>query len=273
MPINADYEYSNAMKEYEKAQTDEERLQCLKKMLSAAPNHKSSQTLRADIKNRISKLKEKLIKQKKSTKKTSQISIKKEGASTIVLVGTKHTGKSSLLNKLTGAKTSTGIYRPQVGIYDYNGIKLQIIEIPPIKENFDQTDLGPSLSAIIRTSDLIVLFFNTPEEKKILDYELEKAEINLPILIYNNQKNIGDEIWKRLPIIKVQTKQPGKKPDYPPVSLKKGSTVKDLAEKIHKDFVKNFKFARIWGSSKFPGQALGFNHILKDNDIVEFHIK
>jgi len=274
MPINADYEYSNAMKEYEKAQTDEERLKCLKKMLSMAPNHKSSQTLRADIKNKISRLKEKLVKQKKSAKKASQVSIKKEGSATICLVGAKHTGKSYLLNTLTGAKTISGLYKPQIGIYDYHGIKLQIIEIPSIRENFEKTDLGPSLLAIIRTADLIVLFFNDPKEKNILDRELEKAEIHLPILIYNNQENIGDEIWKRLPIIKVETKQPGKKPDYPPVSLKKGSTVKDLAEHIHKDFIKKFRFAKVWGSSsKFPGQMLGLTHSLQDNDVVEFHLK
>ncbi|MBI4155061.1 TGS domain-containing protein [Candidatus Woesearchaeota archaeon] len=286
MPVNADYEYTNAVKEYEKAQTDEERIKGLRKMLSVAPSHKSAQVLRADIKNKIAKLREKLEKQKKSAKKTSQVSIKKEGAATICLVGTENTGKSYFLNQLTGAKTITGLYKPQVGIYDYYGVKLQVIEIPPIKENLDKTDLGPSLLAIIRTSDLIVLFFNNPEEKNLLDRELEQAEINKPILIYNNQENIGDEIWKRLPLIKVQTKQPGKKPDYPPVALKKGSSVKNLAEHIHKDFIKKFKekdkfsgkiimpWARVWGKGvKFGGQRCGFNHILEDGDVVELHKK
>ena len=53
MPINASYEYANALKEYEKAHTDEERLLCLKGMLSTAPNHKGTESLRADIKTKI----------------------------------------------------------------------------------------------------------------------------------------------------------------------------------------------------------------------------
>ncbi|PIX43590.1 GTP-binding protein, partial [archaeon CG_4_8_14_3_um_filter_38_5] len=39
--------------------------------------------------------------------------------------------------------------------------------------------------------------------------------------------------------------------------------------KIHKDFVKNFRYAQVWGkSARFPGQKLGINHELKDEDIV-----
>lgn len=127
---------------------------------------------------------------------------------------------------------------------------------------------------MIKQAELIILFFNTPKEKKILDEELTKTEIKIPILIYNKQENIGDEIWKRLDIIKVRTKMPGKKPDHPPVALKKDSEVRDLAEHVHKDFIKNFRFARIWGkSAKFEGQSVGLNHKLKDDDIVELHLK
>ncbi|MEM3866916.1 MAG: TGS domain-containing protein, partial [Candidatus Bathyarchaeia archaeon] len=37
---------------------------------------------------------------------------------------------------------------------------------------------------------------------------------------------------------------------------------------------KNFKYARVWGpSSKFPGEKVGLNHLLKDGDIVEIHAK
>jgi len=47
-----------------------------------------------------------------------------------------------------------------------------------------------------------------------------------------------------------------------------------MAEQVHKDFIKKFRFARIWGkSAKFPGQMCGINHKLKDDDIVELHLK
>jgi uncharacterized protein len=50
------------------------------------------------------------------------------------------------------------------------------------------------------------------------------------------------------------------------------SMVLDLAEFIHKDFLFNLKFARVWGSAKFEGQRVEKTHVLKDLDIVEFHI-
>ncbi len=54
-----------------------------------------------------------------------------------------------------------------------------------------------------------------------------------------------------------------------------GSTVMDLAERIHKDFAKNFRYARVWGKSvKFPpGQRVGADHVLEDGDIVEIHAR
>ncbi|MEK6826450.1 MAG: GTPase [Nanoarchaeota archaeon] len=278
MPTNPDYEYSNALKKYHEAQTDVEKLQALKFMLSKAPNHKSSQTLRADIKNKIAKLKSKLEKQKKQTKKGHQFILKKEGAATIALVGTTNTGKSTLLKQLTGAKAEINSYeyttkKPEIGIADYYGIKLQFIEIPSIFENFEHSPKGPTYLSIIKQCDLIVLFFKTPQEKNMLSQELDNAEAHVSHIIYNNQKDLLDQIWKRLPIIKVRTKMPGKDPDYPPVALPKDSTIKDLAEHIHKDFLKNFKFARVWGSSKFLGQMQGLNYQLHDDDIVEFHLK
>lgn len=53
----------------------------------------------------------------------------------------------------------------------------------------------------------------------------------------------------------------------------KSSTIKDMATHLHKDFIKKFRFARVWGSSsKFPGQSVGLNHKLEDDDIVEIHL-
>ena len=277
MATNAGHEYASAMQEYQDAGSDEERLKALKLMYQKAPKHKSSEKLVADLKNKISKLKAKLVKTKKQAKKSKGISIKKEGVATISLVGTTNTGKSTLLKELTGAKVKIASYeyttkKPEVGISDYHGVKLQIVEIPSLFENFENSGRGPAYLALVRQSDLLILFFNSAKEKTLLDKEL--TDINIPILIYNKQENIGEEMWKRLGLIKVQTKMPGKKPDYPPVALKKQSTIKDLAEHVHKDYLKNFKFARLWGKSvKYSGQRCGLTHSLMDDDIVELHLK
>lgn len=278
MPVNAGPEYGAAEQAYHKANTNEEKLKALQKMLSVAPKHKSSESLIAHLKQKIAKLKAAIDKEKTSKKSSgSSIAVKREGAAQLVIVGTTNSGKSTLLRKLTNANIEIADYpfttkKPEVGVLDYKGVKIQMVEIPAFVKNFGESELGPSLLAIIRHSDLIILAFNTPKEKEMLDREL--SEIKKPVLIYNSQDNIEDEIWSRLNLIKVYTKQPGKKPDYPPVALKKWSTVRDLANVIHKDFHKNFKFARVSGKSvKFNNQHVGLNHVLADEDVVEFHAK
>jgi ribosome-interacting GTPase 1 len=72
----------------------------------------------------------------------------------------------------------------------------------------------------------------------------------------------------------VYTKEPGKKATDEPMILKENSTVKNSAEKILKGMSKKIKQTRIWGpSSKFGGQSVGVEHILKDKDVVEFKTK
>ena len=74
-------------------------------------------------------------------------------------------------------------------------------------------------------------------------------------------------------IIRVYSKPPGKDPDFStPFTISSGSTVLDLAESIHKDFIPNLKYARIWGSARFEGQRVEKSYVLKDRDVVEFHI-
>jgi ribosome-interacting GTPase 1 len=80
-------------------------------------------------------------------------------------------------------------------------------------------------------------------------------------------------IFERLEIIRVYAKPPGKEPDLErPFVLKKGSTVTDLAQKVHRDFFEKLKSARVWGSSAFDGQLVQRDYVLQDRDIVELRI-
>ncbi len=277
MATNPKHDYVLAEKEYRQAKTNEDKLKYLQKMLSLAPDHKAAENLRGEIKKRIAKFKLLLEQEKKKKKGYQKINIKKEGAATVVIVGTTNSGKSTLLANLTNAKPKIAEYpfttkKPEVGILDYHGVKIQVIEIPAIVKNFSETINGGLYLALIRNSDLIILTFNNPEEKKLLDNEL--YDIKKPILIYDNFDGFADRIWSKLNLIKVFTKTPGKKPDYPPVALEKNANVEDLALIVHKDFLKRFGFARVWGKSvKFSGQTVSLNHKLEDDDIVELHMK
>ena len=270
MPINAKIDFQLARSKFEKAETVQDKLKCAQEMLSTAPRHKGTGELLKEIKTKISKYKS-MIEREKSQKRgaKTKLSIKKEGVATICLVGAKFSGKTELLSKLANMKNE----ELNIGIVDYYGIKLQLIEIPSIQKNFENTKNGHALLGIMKNSNLIILFFNKSEEKQLLDSELSDLE-DIPKLIYNNQENILDLIWKKLKLIRVYTKQPGKEKEYPPLALKENSTVEDFALRIHKDFAKNLTFARVWGeSAKFQGQRVNLKHILKDNDVVELHLK
>ncbi|MCD6403302.1 MAG: TGS domain-containing protein [Candidatus Aenigmarchaeota archaeon] len=90
---------------------------------------------------------------------------------------------------------------------------------------------------------------------------------------YLDVEELKEEIWKMLGLIRVYTKAPNKdKPEEKPVTLPVGSTVKDLVERLHKDFLKHFKFAKVVGKSVKHGKGrVGLDHVLEDGDIVEIH--
>jgi ribosome-interacting GTPase 1 len=97
--------------------------------------------------------------------------------------------------------------------------------------------------------------------------------LSVSALKKENLEALKQEIFSISGIIRVYAKPPGKDADLStPFSIPNGSTTLDLARIIHKDFISNLKFARIWGSARFDGQRVEKNYILKDRDIVEFHL-
>jgi len=88
-----------------------------------------------------------------------------------------------------------------------------------------------------------------------------------------NLEGLKKKLFNKLEIIRVYSKTPGKEPDLKqPFVLKKGKTVQDFAEKVHKDFAKNLKTAKKWGHGVYDGQPVQRDHQLHDGDIVELHI-
>ncbi|MBL7211394.1 MAG: TGS domain-containing protein [Desulfobacteraceae bacterium] len=104
-------------------------------------------------------------------------------------------------------------------------------------------------------------------------WESELPCIDISTKMERNLARFVEMIYEISGIMRVFTKAPGKKPDFnSPFVLPKESTLENLATKIHKDFVKNLKFARKWGGSVFDGQMIQRDHILQDGDVVEIHI-
>ncbi|MBI3026819.1 GTP-binding protein [Candidatus Woesearchaeota archaeon] len=91
-----------------------------------------------------------------------------------------------------------------------------------------------------------------------------------------NTEDLKGLIFKKLEFMRIYCKEVGKKADIGiPLIMRKGSTLREVCMKLHKDFINKFKFARIWGKSvKFDGMVLRkLEHVVEDNDIVEIHLR
>ncbi len=303
MPINAHPEYLAAEKEYLEAQSLEERIEKLRKMISLAPAHKGGENLRAQLKTRLKKLLEQKDKSRKSGKQNKE-TIKKEEMQAVI-VGETGTGKSSLLKILTNAspKISQSAFakfttkQPFVGIMDYYGSNIQLIEIPAIESEYYDKGLVNSADTILigvtslgqiekikselkNAKGKQIVIFNKSDllkesEKRKLSATLQSKKYNFILFSAKTRENLQelkDKIFSSFGKIRVYTKEPGKHANKErPVILKPNSTIKEVAEKILHGFSKDIKEIKIWGpSSKFPGQIVGIKHKLKDLDVVEF---
>jgi len=97
----------------------------------------------------------------------------------------------------------------------------------------------------------------------------------LPISVETgfNIQRMKQAIFDKLEIIRIYSKAPGEDPDLGvPFVMKAGSTIDELAGKVHQDFAKKLKGARVWGHGVFDGQLVGRDHVLHDGDIVELRI-
>ncbi|HEX2473064.1 MAG TPA: GTP-binding protein [Nitrososphaera sp.] len=88
------------------------------------------------------------------------------------------------------------------------------------------------------------------------------AGINIDVL--------KEVIYQRLGLIRVYLRPKGGETDYKePLIIKKGATVQDVCNKIHRNMSKNFRYGLVWGkSAKFAGQKVGLDHKLSDEDVI-----
>ena len=120
----------------------------------------------------------------------------------------------------------------------------------------------------LNKSDLV-----SPEELKKVEKQI-KADISFSASTGTNVKKLRESIFQSLRFIRVYLKESGKKADMKePLIIRSPSKVRDVCNKLHRDFEKNFKTARVWGrSAKFPGQKVNINHQLLDEDVLEIQI-
>jgi len=140
VPANLTPEYFKAEKWFREAATHEEKILALEQMLRVIPKHKGTDHLRADLRRKLSKLKEVGTK-KVGGKHIDVFHIPRSGAGQIALLGTPNCGKSSIVAALTNAKVNVAGFpfatgAPVPGMIQFEDIQIQLIDMPPITADY-----------------------------------------------------------------------------------------------------------------------------------------
>ncbi len=141
------------------------------------------------LKAKIAKLKreqeENII--KKSGMKSDGFDVRRAGDATVVLIGLPSVGKSTLLNKMTKAKSNVGAFTFTTvtvvpGMMEYRGAKIQVLDLPGIiKGASTGKGLGRRILSVARTADLVLLLLDVfqPYHEDVLINELGNIGIRL----------------------------------------------------------------------------------------------
>ncbi|HTT35376.1 MAG TPA: GTP-binding protein [Thermoplasmata archaeon] len=81
---------------------------------------------------------------------------------------------------------------------------------------------------------------------------------------------ILEAIGGSLAFIRIYVKPPGRPPDRDePVILRRGDRIGELLHRLPSELDRTFRAAQVWGpSARFPGQTVGRDHPLADEDVV-----
>ncbi|MBT7903725.1 GTP-binding protein [Candidatus Woesearchaeota archaeon] len=283
-----------------------QRTKELKKALSELPNYSSGPY--ADLRNWVKQLIEG-TKIRSKVRHRDWLGIKREGEAQIMLVGPPNIGKSSLIKHLTDKQIKIANYafttlKPIPSTLIYDGIEIQLVEIPGlIKGASEDRGGGKRLLGVIREADGLVLMCDLSRSVRELTeilFELTKSNIDKPLLIVGNKadlpgskknyeklvregykvlpvsvklnKNLDvlkEKLWDLTGLMRVYTEN-----NELPLAIESGAMIKDLATKVHKDFLENFICAVVVGGSvKFDHQQVGLDHELFEGDRIKFVLR
>ena len=167
MPANLSPDYKAAEAAFRQASEPKERLERLREMLRTIPKHKGTEHLQADIKTRIKQLTEELATGRKGGARSGPSHVvRSEGAAQIALLGPPNTGKSTLHDRLTRSRAEAGPYPfttqfPQPGMIPYEDVNLQLVDLPPITEQYQVAWIVNALQPA--DAALVVVDVGTPD--------------------------------------------------------------------------------------------------------------
>lgn len=82
-------------------------------------------------------------------------------------------------------------------------------------------------------------------------------------------------VFQALRLIRIYLKKPGADADTrEPLIVREGATVGDICDRLHGTWRTRFRYASVWGkSARFPGQTVGLDHHVQDEDVITIFIR
>ena len=172
------------------------------------------------LKAKIAKLKreQEAVQIKKSSKKSDGFDVRRSGDATVVFIGLPSVGKSTLLNVLTGSKSSVGAFQFTTvtvvpGTLDYRGAKIQMLDLPGIiKGASSGKGLGKRILSVARSADIVLLVLDVfqPYHEDVLINELANIGIRLnqkpPNIVIEKSTTGGIAIAQQVKLKKISEK-------------------------------------------------------------------
>ncbi len=161
MPTNLPPEYYKIEEQFRASTDNAERIELLEEMLRVIPKHKGTDHLRADLRRKLSQLKEAGQGHKGGGKQTSAFHVIREGAGQVAVIGCTNSGKSALVAALTHATPEVSpapltTWLPTPGMMPYANVQIQLIDTPPLNPDY----VEPELYNLLRQVDLLLLLLN-----------------------------------------------------------------------------------------------------------------
>jgi small GTP-binding protein len=164
-----------------------EKIRAIEEEMKRTQVHKHTEHHIGLLKAKLAKLKAEQETAQRGGRGGEGFELKKGGDCTIVLIGLPSVGKSTILNRLTNAKSKVAGYAFTTltvvpGIFEYKGAKIQVLDLPGIISGAATgAGRGRKVLSVARNADLILLVLDVfqPDQIGVLKKELYEIGIRV----------------------------------------------------------------------------------------------